>query len=85
MPSLEVNIAPSHPTGLIIKNPVITASGTFGYGTEYAPIYDVNCLGAIAAKAVTLRPRTGNPMPRIVEVPGACSTPSVCRMSASKP
>lgn len=70
MPTLEVNIAPSHSTGLILKNPVITASGTFGYGTEYAPIYDINCLGAIAAKAVTLKPRTGNPMPRIVEVPG---------------
>lgn len=70
MSTLQVNIAPSHPTGLVLKNPVITASGTFGYGTEYAPIYDVNCLGAIAAKAVTLKPRTGNPMPRIVEVPG---------------
>lgn len=70
MPTLEVNIAPSHPTGLLLKNPVVAASGTFGYGTEYAPIYDVNRLGAIAAKAVTLQPRTGNPMPRIVEVPG---------------
>ena len=49
---------------------MITASGTFGYGTEYAPIYDVNRLGAIAAKAVTLEPRSGNSMPRIVEVPG---------------
>ena len=70
MPLLEVNIAPNHPTGLILKNPVIAASGTFGYGTEYQPIYDVNCLGAIAAKAVTLKPRRGNAMPRIVEVPG---------------
>ena len=70
MPSLEVNIAPRHPTGLLLKNPVITASGTFGYGTEYAAIYDANRLGAIAAKAVTLEPRRGNPMPRIVEVPG---------------
>ena len=70
MPSLEVNIAPRHPTGLLLKNPVITASGTFGYGTEYASIYDVNRLGAIAAKAVTLEPRRGNPMPRIVEAPG---------------
>ena len=70
MPSLEVNIAPRHPTGLLLQNPVITASGTFGYGTEYASIYDVNRLGAIAAKAVTLEPRRGNPMPRIVEAPG---------------
>lgn len=70
MPQLEVNIAPRHPTGLILKNPVITASGTFGYGTEYAPIYDVSRLGAISAKAVTLKPRSGNSMPRIVEVPG---------------
>ena len=70
MPSLEVNIAPRHPTGLLLQNPVITASGTFGYGAEYASIYDVNRLGAIAAKAVTLEPRRGNPMPRIVEAPG---------------
>ena len=70
MPSLEVNVAPHHPLGLTLKNPVITASGTFGYGTEYASIYDVNCLGAIAAKAVTLEPRRGNAMPRIAEVPG---------------
>ncbi len=70
MPSLAVNIAPQHPTGLALKNPVITASGTFGYGTEYASIYDVSCLGAIAAKAVTLEPRRGNAMPRIEEVPG---------------
>lgn len=70
MPLLEVNIAPNHPTGLILENPVIAASGTFGYGTEYQSIYDVNRLGAIAAKAVTLKPRSGNAMPRVVEVPG---------------
>ncbi len=70
MPSLAVNIAPRHPTGLHLKNPVLTASGTFGYGTEYASLYDVNRLGAIVAKAVTLRPRRGNAMPRIAEVPG---------------
>ena len=70
MTSLAVNIAPRHPTGLTLKNPVMTASGTFGYGTEYAALYDVNYLGAIVAKAVTLRPRRGNAMPRIAEVPG---------------
>jgi|SRR5579883_1171511 len=69
MASLAVNLAPGHPNDLWLKNPVMTASGTFGYGTEYAKLVDINRLGAIVSKAITLRPRTGNPQPRIVETP----------------
>jgi len=47
--------------GLALANPVLVASGTFGYGTEYADLADVSRLGGICTKAVTLEPRTGNP------------------------
>jgi len=50
-----------------LSNPVGTASGTFGYGDEYADLVDLSCLGAIYSKAVTPLPRTGNPMPRLIE------------------
>ncbi len=52
---------------LRLKNPVLTASGTFGYGTEYAPYMDVEKLGGLITKTITLKPRAGNPMPRIAE------------------
>ncbi len=52
---------------LSLKNPVLTASGTFGYGEEFSPYLDLNCLGGIITKTVTLQPRIGNPFPRIVE------------------
>lgn len=55
---------------LRLKNPVMTASGTFGFGSEWAGFYDLSVLGAITVKAVTVRPRQGNPMPRTVEVTG---------------
>ena len=55
--------------GLTIKNPVIAASGTFGYGEEYAPYYDINRVGAVIVKGVSLEPRAGNPPPRIMETP----------------
>lgn len=67
--SLEVDLAPRRPGSLRLKNPVLTASGTFGYGIEYAGLVDVEQLGAVISKAVTLRPRDGNPQPRIVETP----------------
>jgi dihydroorotate dehydrogenase (NAD+) catalytic subunit len=54
---------------LKLKNPVLTASGTFGYGTEYADCIDTAKLGGIVTKTVTLHPREGNPMPRIAETP----------------
>jgi dihydroorotate dehydrogenase (NAD+) catalytic subunit len=55
--------------GIVMKNPVTTASGTFGYGSEYAPYVDLNQLGAIVVKGITLQPRAGNPTPRLVETP----------------
>jgi dihydroorotate oxidase len=55
--------------GLVIKNPVMTASGTFGYGTEYADFIDLNRLGGIMVKGTTLHPRQGNPYPRMAETP----------------
>ncbi|MBI5327932.1 MAG: dihydroorotate dehydrogenase [Deltaproteobacteria bacterium] len=61
-PNLSVTIA-----GIQLKNPVMTASGTFGYGEEYAPYLDLNRLGAIVVKGVSFKPRHGNPPPRIVE------------------
>ncbi len=55
--------------GVKLKNPVIAASGTFGFGREYAEFYDVGLLGGVSTKALTIRPRPGNPMPRIAETP----------------
>ena len=55
---------------LKLKNPVMTASGTFGYGEEYADYVDLNKLGAIVVKGLSLKPRLGNPPPRIMETAG---------------
>ncbi|RJP45913.1 MAG: dihydroorotate dehydrogenase [Desulfobacteraceae bacterium] len=55
--------------GIILKNPVMTASGTFGFGTEFASIVDLNRLGGIIVKGLSLKPAAGNPPPRIVETP----------------
>ena len=63
-PSLSMNLA-----GLKLKNPVMTASGTFGYGLEFAQYMDLSALGAIITKGLSLKPRQGNPPPRIVETP----------------
>ena len=54
---------------LKLKNPVLVASGTFGYGEEYAPLIDLNQLGGIVVKGTSLKPKIGNPPPRLVEVP----------------
>lgn len=64
MADLSVNIA-----GVEFKNPVITASGTFGFGQEYARLYDVSKLGGISCKGTTLHARPGNPVPRVCETP----------------
>ena len=56
--------------GIKMKNPVTVASGTFGYGREYAEYIDLNKLGGIITKGTSLKPRPGNPPPRVVEVPG---------------
>lgn len=55
--------------GVKLKNPIIPASGTFGYGRETAKFYDISRLGAVSVKGITLKPRTGNPPVRIVETP----------------
>jgi len=55
--------------GIGLRNPVLTASGTFGYGTELAPFLDLREIGGFVAKSLTLAPRSGNPPPRIAETP----------------
>lgn len=55
--------------GILIDNPIIPASGTFGYGYEFADIYDINCLGTFSFKGTTKEPRFGNETPRIAETP----------------
>lgn len=62
--NLSVNVA-----GIALRNPVMTASGTFGYGTEFAPYVDLRSLGAFVTKGLSLKPRAGNPTPRVVETP----------------
>ena len=62
MAQLKVNIC-----GVDFKNPLIAASGTFGFGREYNELYDISVLGGISTKGMTLEPRTGNPVPRIAE------------------
>lgn len=56
--------------GKEFKNPIIPASGTFGFGYEFTDLYDINILGSISIKGTTLEPRYGNPLPRIAECPG---------------
>ena len=56
--------------GITLDNPIIPASGTFGYGYEFAELYDINCLGTFSFKRTTLEPRFGNDTPRIAECPG---------------
>ena len=65
MVNLSVNLA-----GVELKNPIIPASGTFGYGREYAELYDLNVLGSFSWKGTTGQARLGNPQPRIAEMTG---------------
>ena len=65
--NLSVQLAPKHQKGLLLANPVMTASGTFGYGTEYSHLFDIQRLGAIVCKGTTLKPKEGNPQPRLAE------------------
>ena len=64
-PDMSVNLA-----GIPLRNPVMTASGTFGYGEEFAEYVDMETIGAFVTKGLSLKPRAGNPTPRIVETPG---------------
>ena len=65
--NLSIQLAPKNKHGLLLANPVMTASGTFGYGTEYSHMFDIQKLGAIVCKGTTLEPREGNPQPRLAE------------------
>lgn len=65
--NLQTELAPRHKSGLLLRNPVMTAAGTFGYGMEYARIAEIHRLGAIISKGTTLQPRHGNEQPRTVE------------------
>jgi dihydroorotate dehydrogenase (NAD+) catalytic subunit len=67
--NLAVELAPRRKQGLPLRNPVMTASGTFSNGLEATKIFDIERLGAIVSKGTTLRPRTGNPQPRTAETP----------------
>jgi dihydroorotate dehydrogenase (NAD+) catalytic subunit len=64
-PDMTVELA-----GIKMRNPVMTASGTFGYGAEFADYLNLESLGAMITKGLSLRPKAGNPTPRIVETPG---------------
>ena len=66
---MTMNVALPGSSGLQFKNPILTASGTFGYGVEFAPYGDLTTLGGIVVKGLSLQPRAGNPMPRIAETP----------------
>jgi dihydroorotate dehydrogenase (NAD+) catalytic subunit len=65
----EVDLAVDLGRNLVLRNPLLVASGTFGYGVEYGDVVDVNRLGAICSKGTTIKPRAGNPPPRVTETP----------------
>ncbi len=65
----DVDLSVDLGRGLVLPNPILVASGTFGYGVEYGDVVEVERLGAICCKGTTLRPRIGNPTPRVTETP----------------
>jgi dihydroorotate dehydrogenase (NAD+) catalytic subunit len=69
-PDAPVDLSVDLGRGLRLENPILVASGTFGYGVEYGDVVEVQRLGAICCKGTTLRPRIGNPTPRVTETPG---------------
>ncbi|HEY3163706.1 MAG TPA: dihydroorotate dehydrogenase [Candidatus Limnocylindrales bacterium] len=69
-PVVEVDLSVDLGRGLVLRNPILVASGTFGYGTEYSDVVEVDRLGAICCKGTTLKPRIGNITPRVTETPG---------------
>jgi dihydroorotate dehydrogenase (NAD+) catalytic subunit len=66
---LSVDLAPGRDGGFRLANPILVASGTFGYGVEYGDVVDVDRIGAICCKGTTRKPRTGNVPPRVTETP----------------
>jgi dihydroorotate dehydrogenase (NAD+) catalytic subunit len=69
-PRIEVDLSVDLGRGLVLPNPILVASGTFGYGVEYGEVVEVDRLGAICCKGTTLKARIGNPTPRVTETPG---------------
>jgi dihydroorotate dehydrogenase (NAD+) catalytic subunit len=69
VPASAVDVEVDLGRGLVLPNPVLVASGTFGYGIEYGDVVDVDRLGGICCKGTTLKPRIGNPTPRVTETP----------------
>ena len=69
-PAAAIDLSVDLGRGLRLANPILVASGTFGYGVEYGDVVEVQRLGAICCKGTTLRPRIGNPTPRVTETPG---------------
>jgi dihydroorotate dehydrogenase (NAD+) catalytic subunit len=69
-PSIDVDLSVDLGRGLVLANPILVASGTFGYGIEYGDVVEVDRLGAICCKGTTLKPRIGNITPRVTETPG---------------
>ncbi|HEX5241193.1 MAG TPA: dihydroorotate dehydrogenase [Candidatus Limnocylindrales bacterium] len=69
IPASEVDLSVDLGRGLVLRNPLLVASGTFGYGIEYGDVVEVQRLGAICCKGTTLKARQGNPTPRVTETP----------------
>src|SRR5262245_21584292 len=69
-PGVEPDLSVDLGRGLVLANPILVASGTFGYGVEYGDVVDIQRLGAICCKGTTLNARIGNPTPRVTETPG---------------
>ncbi len=67
--NLQVDLAPGHKNTLVLRNPVMPASGTFSWGLEFAKHYDIERLGAVVSKGITVAPRAGNQQPRVAETP----------------
>ncbi|MEA2577698.1 MAG: dihydroorotate dehydrogenase catalytic subunit, partial [Chloroflexota bacterium] len=67
---IEIDLSVDLGRGLLLPNPILVASGTFGYGVEYGDVVEVDRLGAICCKGTTLKARIGNPTPRVTETPG---------------
>src|SRR3954464_4381490 len=70
VPAESVDLSVDLGRGLVLPNPILVASGTFGYGVEYGDVVDVDRLGGICCKGTTLKARIGNPTPRVTETPG---------------
>ncbi len=68
-PNLQVDLAPGAKHGLVLRNPVMPASGTFSWGSEFAKHFDIEALGAVVSKGVTMEARAGNAQPRVAETP----------------